>query len=186
MQELADVRLDGFSPAPVPAKFEAGTPPITEAIGLGAAVEFLQGIGMDRVSAHEEELTAYALGLLGSEVPGISIHGPRSAAERAGIVTFSLPEAHAHDVATLLDREAVAIRAGHHCTQPLHDRLGVAATARASFNVYSGTDDIDRLVAGLRRVQRIFGGVPVAVPEPSAAAVREPLTSGSRDANGAS
>jgi cysteine desulfurase/selenocysteine lyase len=170
----------------VPHKFEAGTPDIAAAIGLGAAIDYITRIGMDRVSAHEEELTAYALGLLGSEVPGISIHGPRSAAERAGIVTFSLPEAHAHYVATLLDREAVAIRAGHHCTQPLHDRLGVAATARASFNVYSGTDDIDRLVAGLRRVQRIFGGVPVAVPEPSAASVREPLTSGSRDANGAS
>jgi cysteine desulfurase / selenocysteine lyase len=149
----------------LPNKFEAGTPDIAAAIGLGAAIDYLAGIGMARVSAHEEALTAYALEVLPREVPGIAIHGSRSAAERAGIVTFTLAEAHPHDVATLLDREAVAIRAGHHCTQPLHDRLGLPATARASFSVYSGTDDIDRLAAGLRRVQRIFGGVPVAVPD---------------------
>jgi cysteine desulfurase/selenocysteine lyase len=95
--------------------------------------------------------------VLPREVPGIRIHGPRTAAERAGIVTFTLPEAHPHDIATLLDREAVAIRAGHHCTQPLHERLGLAATGRASFSVYSSRDDIDRLAAGLRGVQRIFG-----------------------------
>jgi cysteine desulfurase/selenocysteine lyase len=89
-------------------------------------------------------------------VPGITLYGPRSADERAGVVTFNLPAVHAHDVATILDREAVAVRAGHHCTQPLHERLGEAATARASFGVYSTTDDIDRLVAGLRRVQELF------------------------------
>jgi cysteine desulfurase/selenocysteine lyase len=119
---------------------------------------------MARVAAHEEALTAYALDLLPREIPGLVIHGPRSATERAGIVTFTLPEAHAHDIASLLDREAVAIRAGHHCTQPLHDRLGLPATARASFNVYSGTDDLDRLAAGLRGVQRIFGASRVSVP----------------------
>jgi cysteine desulfurase/selenocysteine lyase len=151
----------------LPHKFEAGTPDIPAAIGLGAAVEYLGAIGMERVAAHEETLTAYALDVLPREVPGITIHGPRTAAERAGIVTFTLPEAHPHDIATLLDREAVAIRAGHHCTQPLHDRLGLPATARASFSVYSSTDDIDRLAAGLRRVQRIFGGVPVAAPDAS-------------------
>ena len=111
---------------------------------------------MDNVRAHERSLTRYALDLLPREVPGIRIHGPRSADERAGIVTFNLPDVHPHDVATLLDREAIAIRAGHHCTQPLHERLGEAATARASFNVYSTTDDLDRLAAGLRKVQRIF------------------------------
>jgi cysteine desulfurase/selenocysteine lyase len=142
----------------IPHKFEAGTPDVAAAIGLGAAVDYLAAIGMERVAEHEEALTAYALEVLPREVPGIRIHGPRTAAERAGIVTFTLPEAHPHDIATLLDREAVAIRAGHHCTQPLHERLGLAATGRASFSVYSGRDDIDRLSAGLRSVQRIFGG----------------------------
>jgi cysteine desulfurase/selenocysteine lyase len=146
----------------IPYKFEAGTPDVSAAIGLGAAIDYLADIGMARVAAHEEALTAYALEVLRRDVPGIRIHGPSDAAERAGIVTFTLPEAHAHDVATLLDREAVAIRAGHHCTQPLHERLGEAATGRASFNVYSDTDDIDRLAAGLRGVQRIFGGAPAA------------------------
>jgi cysteine desulfurase/selenocysteine lyase len=148
--------------ADIPYKFEAGTPDVAAAIGLGAAVEYLEAIGMDRVAAHEEALTAYALEMLPQEVPGIRIHGPTRASERAGIVTFTLPEAHAHDVATLLDREAIAIRAGHHCAQPLHERLGETATGRASFSVYSGTDDIDRLALGLRGVQRIFGRVPAS------------------------
>jgi cysteine desulfurase/selenocysteine lyase len=169
----------------LPHKFEAGTPDVPAAIGLGAAVEYLGALGMERVAAHEEALTAYALEVLPREVPGITIHGPRTAAERAGIVTFTLPEAHAHDIATLLDREAVAVRAGHHCTQPLHDRLGVPATARASFSVYCDTDDIDRLVAGLRRVQRIFGGVPVTVPDASAS-VRSALPHAPVNAGGAS
>ena len=135
----------------IPHKFEAGTPDIAAAIGLGAAVEYLAALGMERVAAHEEALTAYALELLPREVPGLRILGPRQAAERAGIVTFTLPEAHPHDIATLLDREAVAIRAGHHCAQPLHDRLGVPATARASLSVYSDRDDLDRLAAGAPR-----------------------------------
>ncbi|MFN8619815.1 MAG: SufS family cysteine desulfurase [Chloroflexota bacterium] len=141
----------------IPWKFEAGTPDVSAAIGLGAAVEYLAAIGMEAVRAHERSLTQYALELLPREVPGIRLHGPRSADERSGIVTFNLPDVHPHDVATLLDREAIAIRAGHHCTQPLHERLGETATARASFNVYSTTDDLDRLAAGLRSVQRIFG-----------------------------
>ena len=144
----------------IPHKFEAGTPDVAAAIGLGAAVDYLTAIGMERVAAHEEALTAYALEVLPREVPGIRIHGPRTAAERAGIVTFTLPEAHPHDIATLLDREAVAIRAGHHCTQPLHERLGLPATGRASFSVYSSREDIDRLAAGLRKVQAIFGPAP--------------------------
>lgn len=151
----------------VPHKFEAGTPDIAAAIGLGAATEYLTGIGMERVAAHEEALTAYALEVLPREVPGIRIHGPASPAERAGIVTFTLREAHAHDVATLLDREAIAIRAGHHCTQPLHERLGETATGRASFSVYTDGDDIDRLAAGLRGVQRIFGRAPVGAGGPA-------------------
>ncbi len=141
----------------VPWKFEAGTPDIAAAIGLGAALDYLDAIGMDRVREHERQLTAYALELLPREVPGIVLYGPTTASERAGIVTFNLPDVHPHDVATLLDREAIAVRAGHHCTQPLHERIGEAATARASFNVYSGQDDIERLVEGLKKVQRIFG-----------------------------
>jgi len=159
---INSVHLRHSTFADIPYKFEAGTPDVPAAIGLGAAVDYLEAIGMERLAAHEEALTAYALEVLPREVPGIRIHGPKVAADRAGIVTFTLPEAHAHDVASLLDREAIAIRAGHHCTQPLHERLGESATGRASFNVYSGTDDIDRLAAGLRGVQRIFGRAPVS------------------------
>ena len=140
----------------VPYKFEAGTPDIAAAIGLGAAIEYLTTIGMERVREHERGLTAYALEVLPREVPEIVIHGPRDVAERSGVISFNLPKVHPHDVATLLDREAVAIRAGHHCTQPLHERLGEAATARASFNVYSTREEIDRLAAGLRKVQAVF------------------------------
>jgi cysteine desulfurase/selenocysteine lyase len=157
---ISSVHLRHTTYNEIPHKFEAGTPAISSAIGLGAAIDYLSAIGMQDVAAHEEALTAYALELLPQEVPGIRIYGPSNPAERAGIITFTLPEAHAHDVATLLDREAVAIRAGHHCTQPLHERLGEAATGRASFNVYSTTEDIDRLAAGLRGVQRIFGRAP--------------------------
>jgi cysteine desulfurase/selenocysteine lyase len=155
----------------IPHKFEAGTPDIAAAIGLGAAIDYLESIGMARVAAHEEALTAYALEMLPREVPGIRIHGPTRAADRAGIVTFTLPEIHAHDIATLLDREAIAIRAGHHCAQPLHERLGETATGRASFSVYSGRDDIDRLAVGLRGVQRVFGRVPAS---PSGSSVGRP------------
>ncbi len=140
----------------VPWKFEAGTPDVAAAIGLGAAVDYLSALGMDRVREHERLLTAYALDALAHGVPGLTLYGPRSADQRGGVVTFNLPGVHPHDVATLLDREGVAVRAGHHCTQPLHERLGEAATARASFGIYSTTDDIDRLVAGLRRIQQFF------------------------------
>jgi cysteine desulfurase/selenocysteine lyase len=143
----------------VPHKFEAGTPDIAAAIGLGAAVRYLQALGMDAAAAHERELTEYALDMLPREVPGFTLMGSPDPAVRAGIVTFTLPGVHAHDVASLLDRVAVAIRAGHHCTQPLHERLGLAATGRASFNVYSDRDHLDRLAAGLRDVMRVFGGV---------------------------
>ena len=131
---------------------------------------------MERVRAHERALTEYALDMLPREVPGIRLHGPLSADERAGIVTFNLPGVHPHDVASLLDREAVAVRAGQHCTQPLHERLGEPASARASFYVYTGTDDIDRLAAALRKVQRIFGGGSRAAGEPGAETFRYPVT----------
>src|SRR5918999_965033 len=147
----------------VPWKFEAGTPDVAAAIGLGAALDYLGDIGMAAVRAHERELAAYALDVLPREVPQIAIYGPRDLDERGGVVTFNLPGIHPHDVATLLDREAVAIRAGHHCTMPLHERLELAASARASFNVYSDRDDVDRLAAGVRRVQAIFDRVDPAV-----------------------
>ncbi|HUG46848.1 MAG TPA: cysteine desulfurase [Candidatus Limnocylindria bacterium] len=153
---IRDVHLRRVTFNDVPYKFEAGTPDIGAAIGLGAALDYLSAIGMESVRAHEKELTDYALDALPREVSGIRIYGPRSSSNRGGIVTFNVEGVHPHDLATLLDREAIAIRAGHHCTQPLHERLGEAATARASFSVYSDRDDIDRLVQGLGKAQRIF------------------------------
>ena len=153
---IRDVHLRRATFNDVPYKFEAGTPDIAATIGLGAALDYLSGIGMEQVRAHERELTDYALEVLPAEVPDLRIYGPLTSSQRGGIVTFNVEGVHPHDVATLLDREAVAIRAGHHCTQPLHERLGEAATARASFGVYSDREDIDRLAAGLVKVQRIF------------------------------
>jgi cysteine desulfurase / selenocysteine lyase len=147
----------------VPYKFEAGTPDISAAIGLGAAIDYLQGVGMEHIRAHERDLIEYALDMLPREVPSIRIHGPKSADERAGIVTFNLADAHPHDVATLLDREAIAIRAGHHCTMPLHQRLGEEASARASFNLYTDREDIDRLAEALGKVERLFAPRPTPV-----------------------
>ncbi len=140
----------------IPWKFEAGTPDISAQIGLGVAADYLLGIGMDRVMAHEQELVAYALDMLPREVPGIELYGP-AAQLRGGVVPFNLPGVHPHDVAQVLDRFGVAVRAGHHCTMPLHERLDLAATARASFQVYTSKADIDALAAGLREVQKLFG-----------------------------
>jgi cysteine desulfurase/selenocysteine lyase len=153
---IREVHLRHATYNEVPYKFEAGTPDIAAAIGLGAALDYLSNIGMEHVRAHERGLVEYALEMLPRQVPTIRIHGPLSARDRAGIITFNLAEAHPHDVATLLDREAVAIRAGHHCTMPLHQRLGEEATARASFSVYTDRDDIDRLAAALNKVERLF------------------------------
>jgi cysteine desulfurase / selenocysteine lyase len=153
---IREVHLRRASFNEVPHKFEAGTPDIGATIGLGAALEYLSDIGMERVRAHERELTEYALEVLPRAVPEFRLHGPRSADRRGGIVTFNVGDIHPHDVATLLDREAIALRAGHHCTMPLHERLGEAATCRASFGVYTDRDDIDRLAEGLGRVYRIF------------------------------
>jgi cysteine desulfurase/selenocysteine lyase len=140
----------------IPWKFEAGTPDISAQIGLGVAADYLAGIGMDRVRAHEQDLVAYALDLLPREVPGIELYGP-GAELRGGVVPFNLPGIHPHDVAQVLDRFGIAVRAGHHCTMPLHERLDLAATARASFQVYTSRADVDALAAGLREVQRLFG-----------------------------
>jgi cysteine desulfurase / selenocysteine lyase len=141
----------------IPWKFEAGTPAVGDAIGLGVAADYLGGIGMAAVREHERELVAYALPLLEREVPGIELYGPADPDLRGGVIPFNLPGIHPHDVAQVLDRFGVAVRAGHHCTMPLHERLDLAATARASFSVYTTPGDIDALVAGLLEVQRVFG-----------------------------
>ena len=130
----------------------------TAAIGLGAAADYLRGLGMSRVAAHERELVTYALDTLEREVPGIVLYGP-PAELRGGVVLFNRPGIHPHDVAQVLARSGVCVRAGHHCTMPLHERLDLAATARASFNVYSTPEDVDALVVGLNEVLRVFGSV---------------------------
>ncbi len=143
--------------AEVPAKFEAGTPAVGDAIGLGVAINYLTKLGMDRVLAHEQAIVAYALERL-TEIPGITIYGPKNPAHRGGVVSFSLDDIHPHDVASILDEQNVAVRAGHHCAQPLMDCLGEVATTRASFYVYNTNADVDRLVDALWVADRIFHG----------------------------
>lgn len=151
---ISSVQLREFTPAALPHKFESGTPAIAEAAGLGAAVDYLQAVGIDSIHAYEAELTEYVLERL-SEVPGLTLYGP-PAAGRGGVAAFTLKGAHAHDVAQVLDGSGVAVRAGMHCTMPLHARLGVSATARASFYLYNTVSEIDALVAGLERVNNMF------------------------------
>jgi len=151
---INSVRYEKTTWGELPHKFEAGTSPIAEAVGLGAAIDYLQAAGLDAIEAHEHDLAAYALGRLG-EVPGIKLYGP-PAERRAGVVSFNLEGIHPHDVAQILDREGVAIRAGHHCCQPLMHKLGVAATNRASFYLYTVHEEIDQLVEGLATVQKVF------------------------------
>lgn len=153
---IADVTLHDATWADIPHRFEAGTPPIIEAVGLHAAIDYLDSIGMDQVFAHDQELTAIALDRLG-DVPGVTIQGPRDMEARGGVVSMTMEGVHAHDLATILDEQGVAVRAGHHCAKPLMRCLGVAATARASFYVYNEESDIDALVAGLRRAGELFG-----------------------------
>jgi len=154
------VTLEGSQWNDLPHKFEAGTPAIAEAVGLGAAVDYLSALGMDKVLAHERIIVEYAMDRL-AEVPGLTIYGPDTD-RRNGVTTFSLKDMHAHDLAQLLDAEGVAIRAGHHCAMPLHQHLGVPATARASFYVYNTREDVDRLVEGLYAAHRVFSGAPSA------------------------
>ena len=151
---INSVRYERTTWGELPHKFEAGTSPIVEAVGLGAAVDYLEAAGLDAIEAYEHELAAYALGRLG-EVPGITLYGP-SAERRAGVVSFNLEGIHPHDVAQILDRQGVAIRAGHHCCQPLMHKLGVAATNRASFYLYTLPEEIDQLVEGLYTVRKVF------------------------------
>ena len=139
--------------APPPHKFEAGTPNVEGAVGLAAAIEYLAALGMDQVAAHERALTAYAIERL-SAIEGVTLYGP---AERAGVVSFTLGDIHPHDLATIVDSEGVAIRAGHHCAQPLMRRLDVAATARATFYLYNTREDVDALAAALEKARALFG-----------------------------
>ncbi|MEX1038887.1 MAG: SufS family cysteine desulfurase [Acidimicrobiia bacterium] len=153
---ISDVTLHDATWAPIPTRFEAGTPPIIEAVGLHAAVDYLDAIGMDQVFAHDRELTAIALDRLG-DLPGLTVQGPSDLEDRGGVVSMVMDGVHAHDLATILDEGGVSVRAGHHCAKPLMRRMGVAATARASFYVYNDESDIDALVIGLRTARDLFG-----------------------------
>ncbi len=151
---IREVTTSGSTWNDLPWKFEAGTPAIIEAVGLGAAVEYLSALGMERVRAHEHQIVAYALERLAA-VPGLHVYGP-PAERRGGVVSFTLGDIHAHDLATLLDREGIAVRAGHHCAQPLMERYGLPATARASFYVYTTSAEIDALAEALKRAKDVF------------------------------
>ena len=153
---IRKVTKGGTTYADVPARFEAGTPAISQAIGLAAAFRWLDALGMEVALAHERELADYALERV-AEVPGVGLFGPPRSPERVGPVSFELEGVHAHDVSEILDRHGVAVRAGHHCAQPLMERFGITATARASFGVYTTRDEIDRLVEGLLDARRVFG-----------------------------
>jgi cysteine desulfurase/selenocysteine lyase len=152
---IARVERESSRYAEPPAKFEAGTSPIAEAVGLGAAVDYLERFGMEAVWEHSRDVVGYAIERLGG-IDGLEIHGPSDLSRRGSVISFALAGIHPHDVAEILGREGVCVRAGHHCAQVLMKRLGVAATTRASFAVHSTHDDVDRLVAGLAKVQEIF------------------------------
>jgi cysteine desulfurase / selenocysteine lyase len=152
---IRKVTTEGTTYADSPARFEAGTPAIAQAVGMASALRWLDGVGMEAVLDHERQIAEYTLGRL-TKVPGLRVFGPPSAPERIGPVSFELEGVHAHDVSEILDRHGVAVRAGHHCAQPLMERLGVAATARASFGVYTTPEEIDRLVEGLHDARKVF------------------------------
>jgi cysteine desulfurase / selenocysteine lyase len=155
---IADVRLDGFTPAPVPAKFEAGTPPIVEVIGFGAAVEYLESIGMAEIRRHEMDLTRYAIDTLTERYgDDITIHGPDNVEVRGGVMSFAFRDIHPHDISQVLDQHNVCVRAGHHCAKPLMRVLGANATARASLYLYNDRSDVDALADALDGASDIFG-----------------------------
>lgn len=154
---IEEVAMTGSTFAAPPHRFEAGTPPIAQAVGLAAALDYLSDVGMHAIAAHEQELTGYALNALAA-VPGLRIVGPTEPVDRGGIVSFTLPGIHPHDVGQLLDEAGIAVRVGHHCARPVCLRYGVPATTRASFYLYTTTEEIDALVAGLDEVRRVFTG----------------------------
>lgn len=153
---IRKVQLDHSTWADPPAKFEAGTPAVGDAIALGVAIDYLAGLGMDRIWQHEREIVSYALDRL-REIPNVTIFGPPDAKDRSGVVSFAVGDIHPHDVAAILDEGNVAVRAGHHCTQPLMHALDVVATTRASFYLYNDHEDVDRLIEGIHRVNTVFG-----------------------------
>ncbi|HUF31931.1 MAG TPA: SufS family cysteine desulfurase [Acidimicrobiales bacterium] len=154
---ISDVRLDGFTPNELPWKFEAGTPPIAEAIGLGVALDELERYGLDAVRAHEVDVTGYAIRTLTERFgERFTVHGPLDANERGGVLSFAFADIHPHDISQVLDQSGVCVRAGHHCAKPLMRRLGVGATARASFYVYNNTDDVDALADALDACSDLF------------------------------
>ena len=151
---IRKVFLRSFIPNELPYKFEAGTPAIAEAIGLGAAVDYLKNLNMESISAHEHEITTYAMQQL-SSVPGIKIIGPM-VSQRGGVIAFTMEGVHPHDVAQILDADGVAVRAGHHCAMPLHEKFNLPATTRASFYLYNTVKEVDVLINGLKKVNRLF------------------------------
>jgi cysteine desulfurase/selenocysteine lyase len=151
---IKTVHLRSFVPNDVPHKFEAGTPAIAEAVGFGAAVDYLTNVGMDAVAEHEQEMIVYALERL-EEIPGVKVLGP-DAEKKGGVASFTLDGVHPHDVAQILDTYGVAVRAGHHCAQPLHEKFGITATSRASFYIYNVKEELDKLVAGIYQVKKLF------------------------------
>jgi cysteine desulfurase / selenocysteine lyase len=153
---ISTVELRSSTWAPIPHRFEAGTPAIIEAAGLIAAIEYLEKLGMTSVAAHDRDLTDYALALL-AEIPEATVYGPPAGDDRGGVISFTLGDAHPHDMATILDQQGVSVRAGHHCAKPLMKELNVPATARASFYVYNTRDDVDALVTGLETASKLFG-----------------------------
>ncbi|MCK1813841.1 cysteine desulfurase [Streptomyces sp. XM4011] len=153
---IETVSMNSSTYAPAPHKFEAGTPPIAQAVGLGAAVDYLGGIGMDRIAAHEHALTEYALARL-AEVPELRIIGPATAEDRGAAISFTLGDIHPHDVGQVLDEQGIAVRVGHHCARPVCLRYGIPATTRASFYLYTSPAEVDALVDGLEYVRRFFG-----------------------------
>jgi cysteine desulfurase/selenocysteine lyase len=154
---IETVTMEATTYAPPPQRFEAGTPMTSQVVGLAAAARYLQAIGMDAVDAHERQLVSATIEGL-SSIEGVRIVGPTSMHDRGSPVSFVVDGVHAHDVGQVLDDEGVAVRVGHHCALPLHRRFGLAATARASFAVYNTVDEVDRLVAGVRRAVEFFGG----------------------------
>ncbi|WP_370208649.1 cysteine desulfurase [Aeromicrobium sp.] len=154
---IETVTMERSTFAAPPHRFEAGTPPIAQSVGLGAAVDYLSALGMENVAAHEQAITAYALERM-QEVDGLTVVGPKEAVQRGGAISFTLDEVHPHDVAQLLDSRGVAVRAGHHCAKPAHQRFGVQSTTRASFYLYTTEAEIDALVDAIRHTQQYFGG----------------------------
>jgi cysteine desulfurase/selenocysteine lyase len=152
---IRKVYLRSFTPNTLPHKFEAGTPAIAEAVGFGAAVDYLAGLGMAAIAAHEHAITEYALERL-EEIPGLRVYGP-PAGQKGGVVSFTLKGIHPHDVAQVLDHSGIAIRAGHHCAMPLHDRFQLPATSRASFYLYNQKEDVDCLAEAIYEVKHMFG-----------------------------